>query len=624
MRVKVVLLVTIAVLSHTIPGVLFAQDMPATATFDGHVLFDGQSVEGAEVTLNRIGYDALYGDTVTVVDHILTGPDGFFSFMHPGDSGFNANWGFIVRHPGHSISTTTANYYTNPNDIDIMLYNSASVSGTVRSVDGEVLSDTEMVVTGYEFPGIVRTTRLGFDLPDFTVRTDANGRFQVDNLPANTRVSFRVSRSGYTTGYRSVYALTGRSDNDIYLDPAGIISGRVTNGETDEPVPNAFIEARSENSHEYWGVVSTNSDGYYSFDTLVPGLYRITVSPGRENHGFCARPLESVFAPRGGVTENANIELTRGIVISGIVTDKHTGEPVADCPVRAEMPIDDRGLPEYVSRRGTPVLNPTRSFSTGSAVTDMRGRFSITALPGHVFVSKGLMDGYSGIIDEDTEQYRLIGEDNSYEEINLKLTKLTPIYGIIYLPDGSPASGVYVGYHPDFMVTDNSGHFIYNGRFLWTGKTVTLTAYDIEHRYQGELEVTVTPDTQVEIHLRNVPLKVRLGNTIDNIRERISSVFNKQNHSPQGFRQRDHLNRYFGGQVFDLDGNPLANAKVSLNQLPSRRYAQAFTDPLGRFIIPLLTDETVQVTVTCDGYRALTREYMTNRDDVRIVLERIP
>lgn len=117
---------------------------------------------------------------------------------------------------------------------------------------------------------------------------------------------------------------------------------------------------------------TTDQDGRYRFDGVVPGRYRITVRKG----GF-AQPqgpeLPELNLGSGERRDDFDVTLQKGAVIVGRVLDD-AGEPVLEARV---MVLQKAPLPPGAMSGGGPALRPAGS----SGMTNDLGEFRLFSLP---------------------------------------------------------------------------------------------------------------------------------------------------------------------------------------------------------------------------------------------------
>uniref|UniRef100_A0A7C6EEG0 Carboxypeptidase regulatory-like domain-containing protein n=1 Tax=candidate division WOR-3 bacterium TaxID=2052148 RepID=A0A7C6EEG0_UNCW3 len=205
--------------------------------------------------------------------------------------------------------------------------------------------------------------------------TNENGAYLIENLrPGDYRVT--ASASGYRckTYPEMVTVVAGQVTENINFALApftppqpGGISGVVTDSATGNPIVGARVHAMG--GHRICGSATTNENGEYLIQNLPAGSYRVTA--GAQGYTPKTYP-EPVSVVEGQITPNINFALTPFIPptpgsISGTVTDKNTGEPIAGAVVMAAR-----------MRRGH---HPGRGFAR--ALTGPDGTYTIeNLLPG--------------------------------------------------------------------------------------------------------------------------------------------------------------------------------------------------------------------------------------------------
>jgi Carboxypeptidase regulatory-like domain len=154
----------------------------------------------------------------------------------------------------------------------------------------------------------------------------------------------------------------------------GTISGTVVN-ESGQPFAGAQVSVRPLNSPNPGRSATTDAEGGFRVNGLVPALYFVSASaPGYvQPRGDPDQPLE-----HHRIGDNVRIELMRGGIITGAVTNA-AGEPLIVVPVRAWMTRD---------AKGRPAKTPNTFFM--EQTTDDRGIYRIFGLmPGTYVVSAG-------------------------------------------------------------------------------------------------------------------------------------------------------------------------------------------------------------------------------------------
>jgi hypothetical protein len=112
--------------------------------------------------------------------------------------------------------------------------------------------------------------------------TDANGNFEIDGFPTIDTVNGHELESGFYLiseygSFRSQPILIEeRHTGTLFVDPIGSLEGTITCDLA--PVPS-IININSIPDKSLSLSVRTHSDGFYRFDRLAPGDYRISIVP---------------------------------------------------------------------------------------------------------------------------------------------------------------------------------------------------------------------------------------------------------------------------------------------------------------------------------------------------------
>jgi len=165
--------------------------------------------------------------------------------------------------------------------------------------------------------------------------TDADGRFIIHGIGRGRRASLTIRDPRYAQQNIRIET-DGNSESKqltLALQPAQIISGRVTYADTGKPVSHAFLGSRSDKE----GVGS----GSTGFQTDDEGRFRANPAPGDHFVVYAyphkGQPYLSVLKdfdwPKGAVEHSIDLALPRGVVIRGKVTEQGSGKAIAGAHV---------------------------------------------------------------------------------------------------------------------------------------------------------------------------------------------------------------------------------------------------------------------------------------------------
>ena len=290
--------------------------------------------------------------------------------------------------------------------IDFALDKGGTISGRIVGSD-----------TGNGIPGVyvdifdVETSQLASQ-----AFTDADGRYQsfdglragtywlrvfagdagyldegYDNIPCDNRCSVPL-------GVTAVAVTLGRDTSgiDFTLERGGVIAGRVTDGNTSQPLPGVVVQAVTVTEDPFWmGFGVTDQEGVYRIQALGTATYRALVD-GRDGYlGEVWRELEcfgtdcfsmagTPIAVQAGLTVSG-IDFTpiKGGSIAGKVVDHQTNAPLANVIIEG---YDADGRFVFLSIAGEDGRYAIDGLPTGSffllANTELLGRSYVDELYG--------------------------------------------------------------------------------------------------------------------------------------------------------------------------------------------------------------------------------------------------
>jgi RNA polymerase sigma factor (sigma-70 family) len=197
------------------------------------------------------------------------------------------------------------------------------------------------------------------------VTSDAQGRFTLRGVGRSQHVSLTVRDQRFALHSFEVETDGAAASQPLRLalEPAKIITGRVTYSDTGKPVPHLplIVEARGR------GVMHFEADGEGRFRMNPPANdhYSVAAWPAADHAPYLSFTRQFDW-PKGAVEHSLDLALPRGILVHGRVTEEGSGLPIAGAAVRLMAPLQ--------------VDNGSRSQST-SLNTAADGSFQFGALP---------------------------------------------------------------------------------------------------------------------------------------------------------------------------------------------------------------------------------------------------
>ncbi|MDB5048438.1 MAG: hypothetical protein JWO30_1509 [Fibrobacteres bacterium] len=376
MKNRIILLLALVLL----PAALFAATITGTVSTGGTGGPGGAGtpVAGAKVVLLAAtgGGGGINGRRI---DSTTTNAQGQYTFTTDSTgarliqvtaTGYANGTGFV------NVASATGSYTSN---ITLVANTGGGGSGNIA---GTVTSGTGTAAAPVANATVILRRGGGGNTTD-TVKTDAQGKYAFDSIPANTNYSLTVSATGFTTETRTGVAVIANqtaTQNFTMTAPVGpgSIGGKVTSAANGSAVAGARViltRSGGGGGGSRPDTVLTDAQGMFAFDSVAnQGNYVLSVSAA----GFSAAVNNNVDVS-GGLKTTANFALLAVVAgdttgtVKGAVTNAATHAPVANVRVILTRISGGGG-------NGTPV---------DTLVTDATGLFSFgkLAAPGNYRVS---------------------------------------------------------------------------------------------------------------------------------------------------------------------------------------------------------------------------------------------
>lgn len=267
---------------------------------------------------------------------------------------------------------------------DVRLRVEQPIEGRLVDLQGEPASGVKIRVSSI---GVEKTNVGGYDGMSFwretpdglkdswpaSIVTDADGRFRLAGIGTGVNVGLDVEDLRFARQALEIKAdaENGPKKVTLSLRPALRVSGRVTRADTGEPIVGALVMVGAGANHF--------SSGGHEFKTDAEGRYEANPGPGKFLKVTVYPPADSPYLTfernfegnEGEVTRQVDMAVPRGVLLTGKITERGTGRPLAGAAVFYE-----NGEGNIVEKEGT-------IPGWFSAVTsDASGRYALAVTPG--------------------------------------------------------------------------------------------------------------------------------------------------------------------------------------------------------------------------------------------------
>jgi hypothetical protein len=286
---------------------------------------DGRPLAGARVNVRMRGRAGQHADAQFQAE-ARTGEDGSFQV-----SGLPIGEGRIVADADshtRGFQPVVVRESSGGQSQDFALVASATLRGTVLTVDGVPVEDAEVVY------GFFRDGTLRFPI---TGKSGKDGAFELTGVPARDGAFVAVRKDGLAPGGKDVPKLQPgevREGIEVRFQKGIEVRGKVL--AEDGPLPVvASVDLVPRLGADRWRRnAATDANGGYSFQSITPFPYRIEIRA----EGFLASFRDVNVDHKVGVFDGGEVRLQRAYAVEGRVVLRSTLAGVAGARVRLIRP----------------------------------------------------------------------------------------------------------------------------------------------------------------------------------------------------------------------------------------------------------------------------------------------
>ena len=309
-----------------------AVNLPDTFRYSARVTdSDGHAIAGALVEAYQYPEQGRNPDP-ELVTNLTTGAEGKFEVT------LGPYSPLVVTKPGLAPAWRDPGPHET-NGAPMVLSPPTTLAGVVVDETGKLLSGAEVFVCVAHLGDKqdYRTFlhgKLGRQL--FSSHTDASGRFQIENFPANATAELDVVAPGKVLpprraqyGPESLLWRSGQQDIRLMVEPPVEIEGKIET-DTGEPVTNGWVELRSlaRTLAVPWEPYRNVTNGLFRFAGVAGGAYQVFAHFGTNEPPDWVAEAVPVAVRSGLSVQNIEVKAAKGGILRVKSINKQTGKPV--------------------------------------------------------------------------------------------------------------------------------------------------------------------------------------------------------------------------------------------------------------------------------------------------------
>ncbi len=392
-----------------------------------------------------------------LIGPVRTDQDGRFTVdVPPPASGVYAGLGVVAEASGKAFAMEALHPTRKQQSIQLTL-------GEEHAVRGQLIDLKGQPVTGANVKVVSRVGPLPEGKLEIwkSVRSDARGRFLLRGLNSS-QVILRIEGRDFASQRYDVTP-TQLSENEttsLSLSRAKTLTGTITYADTGQPASNALIVAPESHLGPRCIRLHADEQGHYRLNPFTPDEayamgrrgYLLNIFPPSGEHYL----VSQVEVPEFRGSEKAiDVQLQRGLLVSGVVSDASSGEPIAGARIQF-----NEGNRRYDAGQ----IEPSRLHC---AISDASGRYElpVPAKKGRLFVL-GPSPDYVDMSVKYRHQYHYADAvltldpepDQTEQTIPIKLTKGLRLKGRVVDSTGKSIPE-FMLVSPSYLVTGYSQNY---------------------------------------------------------------------------------------------------------------------------------------------------------------------
>jgi uncharacterized GH25 family protein len=356
--------------------------------------------------------------------------------------------------------------------LDIKLKPGVTIIGKVIGSDGKSIEGAGIRI-------MLRQTMMASTfLRNVSIKTDAEGNFEIKAVPADQRYQINVNANGYGSKQIDTYA-NNAINNILDVEPLTLpianltVSGQVVDTEGN-PLANARIESRNfEGGQPESLLTQTDSQGKFILKGVCEGKVNV-----RANVTRTGKSLSAIVYTNGGASDIKIVAREGQAAVQYIRTETYEQIIQKSDKVIAGLVVDEKGSPvaglnvvvccKKTQRENGKFTWMFGDFSSLSNTTDKQGRFAIALEEDAEYNLLFSPDNYAATIVYDVpagkKDLKVVLEQGgsiSGQLVRMEKSKKVPIANAeVKIEQESRAAYTHLGFDRDrTLVTDAQGRF---------------------------------------------------------------------------------------------------------------------------------------------------------------------
>ncbi len=254
----------------------------------------------------------------------------------------------LAKSRGFGLAWQDVNAAAEALEFSLQLPETRDARGRLVTAEGQPAAGIRIVVDkiGHTEPGRFEgvhsmRAQLPAEVWPQNVITDADGRFTVPGIPTDADLSLRIDQEPFAPRWWMWHSKEPTEHIEV-LDPAQIITGVVVEADSGRPIPYANLTAYQDKTpnRSMTGIGGrADAKGRFRLNPFPASAFTVSAFAPR-GVPYLARQFKFDW-PATETEHEIRLEMPRGVLVEGRITEQRSGDPVAGAGVRYEPRRDN-------------------------------------------------------------------------------------------------------------------------------------------------------------------------------------------------------------------------------------------------------------------------------------------